>query len=305
MKQKEKIFSSLLVAIVAGFIYYTFADVETIKSLPQFAYKIFISSDKEDNSSAALNAGVYVSSLKDKKSDFPEDELKKDLFNEEIIVSSADLSNPSSLAYVFSNVSRVFPYVSIPDFVPEADRVVYRKSERKFRDKKDDFAVYTEFEYPDDDIIHLISYDDETCSDSDRVRIHIRMKSLDSMNVHLDRAMEKLNKSLESLNDKIAEHNFDIDIPDLKPEDFEFNFKFDMEEFREDMKEFQKDMKDFKLDMKELEGNVEMFQFDSKELEENMKELKENLKELQENLNEMKHESKKDMKKFKTKRIDS
>jgi len=43
MKQKEYLLSSLMIAFVAGFIYYAFADSEIIKKLPALAYQTVLS----------------------------------------------------------------------------------------------------------------------------------------------------------------------------------------------------------------------------------------------------------------------
>ena len=58
MKQKDKILSSLLIAFVAGFIYYAFADYDTFKRIPQIAFetiKSAVTNHQTENVQAEIN----------------------------------------------------------------------------------------------------------------------------------------------------------------------------------------------------------------------------------------------------------
>ncbi len=270
MKQKEKFYSSLIVALVAGFIYFQFADVETFKKLPQLAYKMFTETvEPQSTTTIALNAPESTTKpnkdkvLKVSETDF-NDNIPVTDEKADFIMRFADQSTPVSLSSIFRNNRGM--NVDIPDlglkvyaFEMEHPEVVQDVG------RKVDFG---------EDYVNFASFGDNFMLDSNKINIIVKMNKLDSINIYLDRTMEKLDQSMEKLNKELAGKDFSKMAPKIDRADIDI--EIDMSEFNEGMKEFEENMKDFKFDMKDFEEGM-------KELHKNMDGLKENMKELQKN----------------------
>ncbi|MCX6160305.1 MAG: hypothetical protein NTV87_03070 [Ignavibacteriae bacterium] len=270
MKQKEKFYSSLIVALVAGFIYFQFADVETIRNLPKLAYKMFTGTvEPQSTTTIALNApDSTTKSNKDKVLKVSETDFSNDIRvtdeKADFIMRFADQSMPVSLSSIFRNNRGM--NVDIQDFAFKV-----HSFEREHPELVQDVGIKVDF---GEDYVNFASFGDNFMHDSNKINIIVKMNKLDSINIYLDKTMEKLDESMEKLNKELAGKDFSKMAPKIDKADIEI--EIDMSEFNEGMKEFEENMKDFKFDMKDFEEGM-------KELRKNMDGLKENMKELEKN----------------------
>lgn len=262
MKQKDKIVSSLIIAFVAGFIYYTFADFDVIKKIPQLAYETVKTAIIKNNSedSDVLNTGQKNTAS-----------INHDEFKEEVSVKSNDnvivLENG-----VFAHIPNLSNLIRFAE-INEED--IINTSELKKIAKLEDFGFNTRFT---DGSFEFASFDPEEYDealDSHKVKINIKMKNLDSLNIYLDNSMSKLNETLSKLNEKLMSEEFLRNIPEISDDEIDVEVDADeiKEALKESMKEFDENMKEFNFDMKEFKDSMKMFKESMKEVKKNMKDL--------------------------------
>ena len=262
MKQKDKILSSLLIAFVAGFIYYAFADYDNFIKIPQLAY--------ETIKSAVVNSPSedVKTEITDKFISKDKNEYQPDNISVKSIASSVALEDG-----IFAHIPDLSNLINVNDFgghiYLNEDKL--KKLERL--EKLQDFGFNTDF---GDGMIELANYDDMyNPLDSNELKVRIKVHNLDSLNFYLDNSMSKLNESLSKLNEQLQSEEFLKNIPeiDLKDVDIEIDMDDLKEALKENMKEFDENMKEFNFDMKEFKDSMKLFKESMKELKKNMKDL--------------------------------
>jgi hypothetical protein len=302
MKHIDKLKSSLIIAFVAGFIYYAFADFDTIKKIPYFAYETFKSAI---GPKAAPEENVLLAADKKKN---------ENVINTEIasVQESAFLDPGSFPGIMFPNMPDFSNYIKVGDFGGGA--VLSRDFKRARDYSVGDFGFDSDF---GPSMVRLADFRDWESLDSNEKIVKLKIRSLDSLNIYLDEAMSKLGESLTKMSEQLNSEEFLKALPHFDSDEFKVEIDFDSEslknEIEESMKDFKENMKDFdknkyefknyKFDMNEFKDSMEKFKEDMEEYKENMEEYKENMKELQENMKEYK-EGMKELKK-KIKNMDS
>ncbi len=262
MKQKDKVVSSLIIALVAGFIYYAFADFDVIKKIPQLAY--------ETIKTAIIETKSEVDEIR-QDSEKNIATINKDENVEEFALKPAEniiILEDGVFAHI-PNISNLIRFAEIDE-----DEII-SKTDLKKLEKLQDFGFNTRFS---DGAIEFARYDpyyDYEELDSHKTRVHIRIKDLDSLNIYLDNSMLKLNESLSKLNEQLLSEEFLKNIPEFDREDIDVEVDADeiKEAIKESMKEFDENMKEFHFDMKEFKDSMKMFKESMKELKKNMKDL--------------------------------
>ncbi len=255
MKQKDRLVSSLIVALVAGFIYYAYADFETISKIPQFAYqtiKSVVLPEKADTEPVP-EPGKNLTSLKTSDEQANDENILTENIQENETAEYAQLPDYN---YIFRHLK------GIPIFTEEQIEKMENLA---------DFGLSTDFSEKDLQFVNFIP--DEANLDSHRVKINIKIKDLDSMNVYLDKSMEKLNESLSKLNEHLKSEEFLQELPYTEDISVEVDIDEIKESIKESMKEFDENMMEFNFDMKEFKDSMKQFKESMKELKKNMKDL--------------------------------
>jgi hypothetical protein len=267
MKQKDKILSSLIIAFVAGFIYYAFADYDTFKRIPQLAYETIktavTNTTQTEKDADEINSKNIV---KDEKYDVNSDIISVKLPANNVVLEDG----------IFAHIPDFTNFVRVDDFGGK----VYIDEERLKRleklEKMQDFG----FNYNFGDGMIAFANNDEMGRplDSNELKIRIKIKNLDSLNFYIDNSMLKLNESLSKLTEQLTSEEFlknipEIDLKDMQDIDVEVDVDEIKDAIKESMKDFDENMKEFKFDMKEFKDSMKQFKENMKELKKNMKEL--------------------------------
>jgi len=319
MKHIDKMKSSLIIALVAGFIYYAFSDFDTIKKIPYLAYETFKSAIETSETTEESSPTI----TEKKNTDFT---LKEVSENNEVPA----VPEESSLRdVIFSYLPDFSKYIQVPDF---GGSTAYAYSHRIPKEHISDFGFNSDF---GPSMVRVSDYGEYYPFDSNEVIVKLKIKSLDSLNIYLDESMLKLNEALSKLNEQLMSDEFLKALPHFDSNQFKVEVDIDgdelrreieesMEDYREGMKDYKDEMKNFKfefrnqmdelkdlkLDTVKIKFDVEEFKDSMQEFEENMKEYKENMKEYQENMQEFKENMKelkekmKDIEKSKMKKIE-
>lgn len=257
MKQKDKLVSSLIIALVAGFIYYAFGDSETIRRIPQLAYETVKSAIMPEEADPVVT---------------PEIEKPRTLAVKEVN-DNMEIAENSPLSFEEAE------YAQLPDL----SLLVRLRNEgasafltNKHLEKLDKLNDLENMKVLPDYYMQYAGFDpDFEPFDSGRIKIKVNIVNLDSLNEYLDKSMSKLNESLSKLNEQLKSEDFLKNVPEIDTEDFKVEVDVDdiKESVKESMKEFEENMKEFKFDMKEFKDSMQ-------QLKENMKDLKKNMKDL-------------------------
>jgi hypothetical protein len=259
MKQKDKLLSSLIIAFVAGFIYYAFADYDNLIKIPQLAYE-------------TIKSAVITSQPNDIKSETAEKNIPKEQIKEESDVVSVK-STANSVVYedgIFAHIPDFSNLMRVDDF---GGRLFLNDEKLKKLEKLEDFGFNSDF---GDGLIALANYDDmDYPLDSNEIKVHIKLRNLDSLDFYIDKSMMKLNESLSKLTEHLQSDEFLKGIPEAEMNDIDIEIDMDdlKETIKESMKEFDENMKEFDFDMKEFKDSMKEFKDSMKELKKNMKEL--------------------------------
>lgn len=262
MKQKDKILSSLLIAFVAGFIYYAFADYDNFIKIPQLAYetiKSAVITNPSENDKPEI-ADKYV--LKEQKDEYPDYTSVKAPANSVVLADG-----------IFAHIPDLSGLISVDDF---GSHIYFNEDKLKKLEKLDkiqDFGFNTDFS---DGTIEFANYDElYSPLDSNEFKVRIKIHNLDSLNLYLDNSMMKLNETLSKLNEQLKSEEFLKNIPEFDNKEFDIEIDMDdlKETIKENMKEFDENMKEFNFDMKEFKDSMKQFKESMKELKKNMKDL--------------------------------
>ncbi|MCE1164723.1 MAG: hypothetical protein LWX07_04885 [Bacteroidetes bacterium] len=303
MKHKDKLISSLIIAFVAGFIYYAFADFDTIKKIPYLAYETFKSAI-EPKEAPEENTPVT-----------PEKKKQENLYASELNtpVENGGSDGSALKDIILSYLPDFSKYLQVPDF---GGGMAYAPYVKVPKEHMNDFGFNSDF---GPSMIRLADYNGYDPFDSNEVIVKLKIKSLDSLNIYLDESMSKLNDALSKLNEQLNSEEFLKALPHFDSDDFKVDIDKDelrkeieesMEDYKDNMEDMKENMKDLKFDLKSMIPEMKGFKIDStrmkfdmqefkdsmKEFEENMKEYQENMQEYKENMKEFK-ENMKDLKK--------
>lgn len=257
MKQKDRLVSSLIIALVAGFIYYAYADFETISKIPQFAYQTIKSAVFPEKASTEPESVTDKNLTSVKKSDEVEAN-QTDSFDNEVITENAEYAQLPDHNYIFRYLR------GMPIFTDEQIEKL---------EKLSDFGFNTDFSGRDMQFVNQVP--EELNLDSHKIRVNVKIKNLDSINIYIDKSMEKLNESLSKLNEQLKSEEFRRDLPEIDTDDINVEVDTDAikESIKESMKEFDENMMEFNSEMKEFKDSMKQFKESMKELKKNMKEL--------------------------------
>ncbi len=257
MKQKDRFVSSLIIALVAGFIYYAFGESETIRRIPQLAYetvKSVILPEKANSDFTSEN-----------------DKTRTLVVTEE----NENTYNPEEIPAILEEAE----YAQLPDLsllVRLSNEGASAFLTNRHLEKLERLKELENVRVLPDEYIQYAGFDpDFEALDSGRIKIKVNIVNLDSLNEYIDKSMSKLNESLSKLNEQLKSEDFLKNVPEIDTEDFEV--EVDVDEIQESVKE----------SMKELEDNMKEFKFDMKEFKDSMQQLKENMKELKKNMKDL------------------
>ncbi|MEI7484622.1 MAG: hypothetical protein WCK13_07910 [Ignavibacteriota bacterium] len=259
MKQKDKILSSLLIAFVAGFIYYAFADYDNFIKIPQLAYETIksavVNTPSEDTKTEITEKNI----VKEQK------EVQPDYISVKATANSIALEDG-----IFAHIPDLSNLLRVDDF---GGHIYINEEKLEKLDKIQDFGFNTEF---GEGMMALANYDEmDMPLDTNDLKVRIKIRNLDSLNFYLDNSMMKLNESLSKLTEQLRSEDFLNNVPEIDMNDIEVEIDMDdlKETIKESMNEFDENMKEFNYDMKEFKDSM-------KDFKESMKELKNNLKDL-------------------------
>lgn len=319
MKHIDKMKSSLIIALVAGFIYYAFSDFDTIKKIPYLAYETFKSAIETGETTEETSPSV----TEKKNTDITLKEVSEN-------TEAPAVPDESSLRdVIFSYLPDFSKYIQVPDF---GGSTAYAYSHRIPKERMSDFGFNSDF---GPSVMRVSDYSDYYPFDSNEIIVKLKIKSLDSLNIYLDESMSKLNEALSKINEQFMSAEFFKALPHFDSNQFKVEVDIDgdelrreieesMKDYREGMKDYKnemrnynfefndqmKELRDLKLDTMQIKFDMEEFRDSMQELEQNMKEYKENMKEYEENMKEFKENMKelkekmKDVEKSKMKKIE-
>ena len=310
MKQKKNLASSLLVALLAGFIYYQLGGVEDIQKIASFGYQMMSNPvERITKNEVAVNGKlIEINNLiRETQPDLitsEENQLDSEQGMIELAVTYPISSFVSSISDDLYKINMSTDENSL--LTHEGDFAVnseYYIPKIIFENKKDLRNIRPNDNNECEDVIasvddfYMVSipvkiYDDDDpitviIDDSNYIKFDIEKLEFDKFDVKFDDAMVKLNIAIGKLTDN------------LKVMDFDFNNEQNKAEFKLKMKEFEEDMKEFEIEMKELDFDIDA---DMQEFKEDMKEFKENMKKYKEDMKEHNKELKENLKEHKRER---
>lgn len=262
MKQKDKILSSLIIAFVAGFIYYAFADYDNLIKIPQLAYE-------------TIKSAVVNTQPNEVKSDINEKNIAGEQKSEQFDVVSVK-STASSVAFedgIFAHIPDLSNLIRVDDFGGHFYINEEKLKKLEKLEKIEDFGFNSDF---GDGLIAFANYDEmDYPLDTNELKVRIKVRNLDSLDFYIDNSMSKLHESLSKLTEHLQSDEFLQSIPDVDMKDIDIEIDMDdlKETIKESMKEFDDNMKEFNFDMKEFKDSMKQFKESMKELKKNMKEL--------------------------------
>ena len=328
MKKKTNLLSALLIALIAGFIYFQFGGVEDIKSIASLGFRMVSEPLEEITNTQLASNGIRIN-ITNKKME----ESSKQNVNENYAYMKNGSKNLAVIDNISTNVSLThenYVGIEIPfnensqmriegeiTFSPEyyiplsmINNDVYLETIRV-----PDYQGYITEADPLVDYYKAI-IPIEICevtpmmvmlTDSNTMKFNIKGLEWKGMNHKLNDAMKKLNKVLRKLSENLRNTDFRFHI-EGNQEEFELNmkeFEADMKEFEQEMKEFgldfEDDMEEFEQDMREYEEDMREYEEDMREYEQDMREYEEDMKEYEEDMKEYEQDMKEyeqDMKEY-------
>ncbi|MFA5010950.1 MAG: hypothetical protein WC644_03250 [Ignavibacteria bacterium] len=262
MKQKDRIVSSVIIALVAGFIYYAFGESEVIRRIPQLAYetvKSVISPEKANSDLTLDNNKNLTMVVKEENENTYNNEQFSAIFEEAEYAQLPDLSLLMRLR-------------------SEGDVAFLSNKHLTDLEKLDELG---NIDVLPTDFMQYVNYlPDMVPLDSGRIKIKVKIENMDSLNVFIDKSMMKLNESLTKLNEQLKSENFMKNIPEIDEDDIDVDIDVDVDDIKESvkesMKEFEENMKEFDFDMKEFKDSMKKFNESMEELKKNMKDMDSN-----------------------------
>mgnify|MGYP001183657912 FL=1 len=262
MKQKDRFVSSLIIALVAGFIYYAFGESEVIRRIPQLAYetvKSVISPEKANSDFTLENDKNLTMVLREENGNTNNEEQIPAIFEEAEYAQLPDLS-------------LLMRYRSEGDVAFLSNK--HLKELEKLNELVNVAVLPTDF-------MQYVNYmPDLEPLDSGRIKIKVKIENMDSLNVFIDKSMMKLNESLSKLNEQLKSEEFLKNIPEIDTDDIDVDIDVDVDDIKESvkesMKEFEENMKEFDFDMKEFKDSMKKFNESMEELKKNMKDMDSN-----------------------------
>lgn len=262
MKQKDRFVSSLIIALVAGFIYYAFGESEVIRRIPQLAYETVKS----------------VISPEKANSDFTlENDKNLTMVSKE---ENGNTNNEEQIPAIFEEAE----YAQLPDlsllmrYRSEGDVAFLSNKHLKELEKLNELVNVAVL--PTDFMQYVNYMPDLEPLDSGRIKIKVKIENMDSLNVFIDKSMMKLNESLSKLNEQLKSEEFLKNIPEIDTDDIDVDIDVDVDDIKESvkesMKEFEENMKEFDFDMKEFKDSMKKFNESMEELKKNMKDMDSN-----------------------------
>jgi len=262
MKQKDRFVSSLIIALVAGFIYYAFGESEVIRRIPQLAYETVKS----------------VISPEKANSDFTlENDKNLTMVSKE---ENGNTNNEEQIPAIFEEAE----YAQLPDlsllmrYRSEGDVAFLSNKHLKELEKLNELVNVAVL--PTDFMQYVNYMPDLEPLDSGRIKIKVKIENMDSLNVCIDKSMMKLNESLSKLNEQLKSEEFLKNIPEIDTDDIDVDIDVDVDDIKESvkesMKEFEENMKEFDFDMKEFKDSMKKFNESMEELKKNMKDMDSN-----------------------------
>ena len=302
MKNKTNLLSSLLIALIAGFIYFQLGGVEDIKRIASLGFRMVSEPIEEITDTQLASNGIRINITNQKKEE--KSKLNVNEIGVDIKKGLKDLAmidhNNNIISFSYENHEGTeIPFYENSPMTIEGEITFSSEYYIPLSRNRNDVYLetihvpdYEEYiatvkplvdyyemvkpvkRYSDDDPVTII------INDSNCIKLDFDGLEMDGFNIKLNAAMEKLNFALEKLSDN------------LRGMDFNFNNKENHKEFKLKMKEFEEDMKEFELEMKEFGSD---FKEDTEGFKENMEEYKEDM----EGFNEDMEEYEEDMKEHK------
>ena len=262
MKQKDRFVSSLIIALVAGFIYYAFGESEVIRRIPQLAYetvKSVISPEKANSDFTLENDKNLTMVLREENGNTNNEEQIPAIFEEAEYAQLPDLS-------------LLMRYRSEGDVAFLSNK--HLKELEKLNELVNVAVLPTDF-------MQYVNYmPDLEPLDSGRIKIKVKIENMDSLNVFIDKSMMKLKESLSKLNEQLKSEEFLKNIPEIDTDDIDVDIDVDVDDIKESVKEsmkvFEENMKEFDFDMKEFKDSMKKFNESMEELKKNMKDMDSN-----------------------------
>lgn len=262
MKQKDRFVSSLIIALVAGFIYYAFGESEVIRRIPQLAYetvKSVISPEKANSDFTLENDKNLTMVLREENGNTNNEEQIPAIFEEAEYAQLPDLS-------------LLMRYRSEGDVAFLSNK--HLKELEKLNELVNVAVLPTDF-------MQYVNYmPDLEPLDSGRIKIKVKIENMDSLNVFIDKSMMKLNESLSKLNEQLKSEEFLKNLPEIDTDDIDVDIDVDVDDIKESVKEsmkvFEENMKEFDFDMKEFKDSMKKFNESMEELKKNMKDMDSN-----------------------------
>ncbi|MBL7129702.1 MAG: hypothetical protein ISS16_12065 [Ignavibacteria bacterium] len=325
MKKKTNLLSSLLIALIAGFIYFQFGGVEDIKSIASLGFRM-VSEPIEDITTTQLASNGIRINITNKKMDGS----SKQNVNENYVYiknGSKNLAvidhNSNTISFTNNHEGTEVPFFenspmtiegeitfSPEYFVPfSKDNDIYLETIRipnyqEYITEADPLVDYYKATIPIE--ICNVTPMSIKLTDSNTIELNIKGLEWKGMNHKLNVAMKKLNTALRKLSENLKDMDFRFHIEgnqeefELSMKEFEagmkefeqemrefgYDFEQDMKEFEQDMKEYEEDMKEYEEDMKEYEKDMKEYEQDMREYEQDMKEYEEDVKEYEQDMRE-------------------
>ena len=262
MKQKDRFVSSLIIALVAGFIYYAFGESEVIRRIPQLAYetvKSVISPEKANSDFTLENDKNLTMVLREENGNTNNEEQIPAIFEEAEYAQLPDLS-------------------LLMRYRSEGDVAFLSNTHLKELEKLNELVNVAVL--PTDFMQYVNYMPDLEPLDSGRIKIKVKIENMDSLNVFIDKSMMKLNESLSKLNEQLKSEEFLKNLPEIDTDDIDVDIDVDVDDIKESvkesMKEFEENMKEFDFDMKEFKDSMKKFNESMEELKKNMKDMDSN-----------------------------